>query len=336
MSTKATIAMGDGWHLFSCCWTGTTHIELNLDVHPDIDKLHIDRWPWLEVDDCESGEHAEIWLPDDVVAAIADYHCRTVAVTRAGNRCVSEEDKVGQLKTRVAELKAESEGRQKALFEKSEEVSRSWKRAEAAEAERDALKADADELQKYLLSIDAIPGDPCGSAISIISGYHEEHGAWPGMPYPAIPDTMESRAEQLRADGFDGLYNDECGCLCDDLAPCGEDPAQQGCLPGVRYDPPPEGVDFWVGPKGDDGGEADLADPLRELLKRVYTAASFEGWPELEAEVREAIGWNDALRRELQSHVDQCWVDGVQDPCDICDHPAKVCEMCPVDREGLA
>ncbi len=104
MSTKATIAMGDGWHLFSCCWTGTTHIELNLDVHPDIDKLHIDRWPWLEVDDCESGEQAEIWLPDDVVAAIADYHCHTVSVTRAEEAAVARAEQAEKERDETARL----------------------------------------------------------------------------------------------------------------------------------------------------------------------------------------------------------------------------------------
>lgn len=32
-------------------------------------------------------------------------------------------------------------------------------------------------------------------------------------------------AEWLKANGYDGLYNHECGCLIDDLIPCGEDPS---------------------------------------------------------------------------------------------------------------
>lgn len=36
----------------------------------------------------------------------------------------------------------------------------------------------------------------------------------------------------LKEHGYDGLYDDECGCLIDDLAPCSNDP--MWCHPGYR------------------------------------------------------------------------------------------------------
>jgi hypothetical protein len=54
--------------------------------------------------------------------------------------------------------------------------------------------------------------------------------------------------EYLDAHGYDGLYDDDCGCIKDDLAPCGE--ISTDCLPGYRTDGPPGGeYDFVVGPK---------------------------------------------------------------------------------------
>ena len=42
-------------------------------------------------------------------------------------------------------------------------------------------------------------------------------------------------AQWLKANGYDGLYApDECGCLVDDLMPCGE-PSPQ-CAPGIKID----------------------------------------------------------------------------------------------------
>ncbi len=38
----------------------------------------------------------------------------------------------------------------------------------------------------------------------------------------------------LKADGYDGVYGDECGCLIEDLAPCGDDPWE--CQPGHKRD----------------------------------------------------------------------------------------------------
>lgn len=39
--------------------------------------------------------------------------------------------------------------------------------------------------------------------------------------------------EYLEKEGFDGLYNEECSCLLDDLAPCW-DGMQQDCTAGYR------------------------------------------------------------------------------------------------------
>ena len=45
---------------------------------------------------------------------------------------------------------------------------------------------------------------------------------------------IEIVKEHLVANGFDGLVqvDAECGCLCDDLAPCGGD--YSACEPGYR------------------------------------------------------------------------------------------------------
>jgi hypothetical protein len=52
--------------------------------------------------------------------------------------------------------------------------------------------------------------------------------------------------EYLRKNGFDGLCSDDCGCLIDDLFPCGQ--PWPDCVPGVSN---PERAkemecDFWV------------------------------------------------------------------------------------------
>jgi hypothetical protein len=53
----------------------------------------------------------------------------------------------------------------------------------------------------------------------------------------------------LRANGFDGLYNDDCGCSIDDLCPCVDD--WSDCRPGIALygaDIDEEG-NMWIGPK---------------------------------------------------------------------------------------
>jgi len=47
-----------------------------------------------------------------------------------------------------------------------------------------------------------------------------------------MTDVREYLIEKLKADGYDGLYSDECACLLDDLVPCGKDPSR--CVPVYR------------------------------------------------------------------------------------------------------
>ncbi len=59
--------------------------------------------------------------------------------------------------------------------------------------------------------------------------------------------------EYLKQHGFDGLYNDQCGCEVDDLAPCSE--FGWDCKPGYKTSCIPESCpadgecDFHIGPK---------------------------------------------------------------------------------------
>lgn len=53
--------------------------------------------------------------------------------------------------------------------------------------------------------------------------------------------------QRLSLDGYDGLFTDGCSCLVSNIAPCGESPLD--CEPGVLIDPPPDGSDFFIGPK---------------------------------------------------------------------------------------
>ena len=67
------------------------------------------------------------------------------------------------------------------------------------------------------------------------------------------PDTKELVVIALEDMGYDGLYNDDsdepCGCLKDDIAPCG-DMNWGGCKAG--YNRPviakKQGFDFWISP----------------------------------------------------------------------------------------
>lgn len=46
-------------------------------------------------------------------------------------------------------------------------------------------------------------------------------------------DVIKIIENHLTENGFDGLYNDECGCVLGDFEPCG---AIQGtCRPGYRH-----------------------------------------------------------------------------------------------------
>ncbi|GAH92514.1 unnamed protein product [marine sediment metagenome] len=48
----------------------------------------------------------------------------------------------------------------------------------------------------------------------------------------------------LRKNGFDGLYNDECGCELDDLAPCESMPNE--CKPGYKTKTPDGDEEEWI------------------------------------------------------------------------------------------
>jgi len=43
----------------------------------------------------------------------------------------------------------------------------------------------------------------------------------------------------LLANGYDGLYNDDCGCALDDLIPCGSE-SLSTCEPGYKIPCDPE------------------------------------------------------------------------------------------------
>ena len=61
-------------------------------------------------------------------------------------------------------------------------------------------------------------------------------------------DVKQIVTEWLKEHGYDGLYNDDCGCVLDDLMPC-ED-CCDGCEAGYKTlaDDPEEG-EWLVGPK---------------------------------------------------------------------------------------
>ncbi len=51
----------------------------------------------------------------------------------------------------------------------------------------------------------------------------------------------------LKANGYDGLYTEDCGCSVDDLAPCSESPAD--CMAGYILPRNAMGGDFSIGPR---------------------------------------------------------------------------------------
>jgi hypothetical protein len=46
-------------------------------------------------------------------------------------------------------------------------------------------------------------------------------------------NVREIVATYLAQHGYDGLFNNDCGCLCDDLGPCDNGPMDT-CQPGYR------------------------------------------------------------------------------------------------------
>ena len=63
-------------------------------------------------------------------------------------------------------------------------------------------------------------------------------------------DVNDIVMEWLKERGYDGLFNSdgECGCLVDDLAPCGE--GMSTCVPGYkRMGRDDEECDWYIGPE---------------------------------------------------------------------------------------
>lgn len=51
----------------------------------------------------------------------------------------------------------------------------------------------------------------------------------------------------LRANGYDGLAGEECGCECGDLMPC-DDPNIDNCVPGHKIPcPTPDDCEYMFG-----------------------------------------------------------------------------------------
>ena len=66
-------------------------------------------------------------------------------------------------------------------------------------------------------------------------------------------NVKEITEKYLKENGFEGLFDEggECGCLLDDLMPCGE--GGSACEPGYKL-PGNEECDFLIGPKPDTSG----------------------------------------------------------------------------------
>lgn len=69
---------------------------------------------------------------------------------------------------------------------------------------------------------------------------------------------LECISSYLKDHGYDGLYSDECGCLADDLAPCGN-MSMSYCFAGYndREEAQMQGCAYWithVKPKDEGGG----------------------------------------------------------------------------------
>lgn len=56
--------------------------------------------------------------------------------------------------------------------------------------------------------------------------------------------------DYLLKNGYEGLFNDDCGCSIDDTAPCGDCPLT--CKPGYKLLTPGGECDFVIVPEQDD------------------------------------------------------------------------------------
>lgn len=82
-----------------------------------------------------------------------------------------------------------------------------------------------------------------------------------------MDESIQMVAEWLKANNYDGLYvSGECGCLLDDLAPCGEYCSE--CTPGYKL-PDNEGYDFMVGEQPSPATVSDIACHAQISLQRL-------------------------------------------------------------------
>ena len=77
--------------------------------------------------------------------------------------------------------------------------------------------------------------------------------------------------DYLEANGYDGVAGEECGCPVDDLALCGDDPAE--CLPAHKRECSPDGPacpnSNCMGNPGNDCFVAGTREEREELLKSI-------------------------------------------------------------------
>ena len=60
------------------------------------------------------------------------------------------------------------------------------------------------------------------------------------------PTVLKMVESWLKEHGYDGLYDDDCGCGADDLAPCCH--INENCRAGYNQGPH-DGYDYWIGPE---------------------------------------------------------------------------------------
>jgi hypothetical protein len=68
-----------------------------------------------------------------------------------------------------------------------------------------------------------------------------------------MPNVRDVISAWLIEHGYDGLYNDDCGCNLDDLLPCDRDCG--GCQPGHKY-PGDDEYDWYIRPEKQEAANA--------------------------------------------------------------------------------